>query len=470
MNNKYWTIIVLLLTILQQCQLVYSWQQWKYTNYATDDWRDIWGFANGPRGRRGHTLVSWDGDDGDGTKVVMFGGRDNEIHTPDVPTTYELIDDNGLLKFDTYDEKPVKAGYDPLSCQPKMECVTLENATSGNEETCSYSWDHVLTNDMTSAQREWKEELCGFTTSGVYYNDLWVYDLDCSRFGDLACEDDGWRILHPGARFGGCQNEDGSSFCDTPFARWGHGAVMTDNSTMLVYGGYSQECEDYCNDMWTFDFHSLKWQKIEIDSETDPSPGRRWKFSMVSFSPSTNDRNIDEDTTTNNNNSAILFGGHRLWHGFAEKNSEDNLWQNNDEFERGGYLNDLWILNRRVAGEGDTTTNEWIWSKQEPKETCIPTPGLTWEERNNVRCDIYWPKERSGHAAVFDKQRNGLWIHGGFTAHYPYPSSSSPGSADGVKTQRKKGFIPFASHSYYLDDLWFYNITSGYWKEMKQRK
>ena len=457
-RSNHWVLALIILSI--RSRAIDSWQQWNYSSFTTDDWRDIWGFADGPHGRRGHSLVLWNE-----TKIVMFGGRDNEIHKPDVPKTYDLVDDDGILKFDTYDEKPVRSGFDPTSCQPKMECVSLENAASGNDETCSYSWDHVLTDGMTSAQRETKEEQCGFTTSGVYYNDVWVYDLACTRFGDQPCINDGWKVLHPGAEFGGCRNQDGNSLCDTPFARWGHNAIMSDNSTMLVYGGYSQECEDYCDDMWTFDFLSLEWKKIQVDSIS--TPGRRWKFSMVAFTNHTKKRK-DDDTS----NSAILFGGHRLWHGFAMDNSEENLWQNTDSYEHGGYLDDLWIFTQEVMEEPDenNSTSKWAWSKQEPRETCIPSPGLTWKERNNIHCETYWPKKRSGHAAVFDKLRNGLWIHGGFTSHYPYPTSSSPGSADGVKAQRNKGFIPFASHSYYLNDLWFYNISSGYWTEMKQSK
>lgn len=222
---------------------------------------------------------------------------------------------------------------------------------------------------------------------------------------------------------------------------------------------------DYCNDLWLFDFISLKWKRIEIDSGV--SPGRRWQFSMDA---------LDVESR----HGAIVFGGHRLWHGFAGENSEENLWQSTDTFEKGGYLNDMWILTRDFSksttrddqsndGVSSSITN-WAWSKLEAKETCVTAPGLSWEERNQIRCDIYWPKERSAHAAVYDEVRGGLWVHGGFTSHFPYPSSSSPGSGEGVKAQRKKGFIPFASHSYYLDDLWFYNVSSGYWKEMKHRK
>ena len=61
----------------------HGWQQWNYSAYTTDDWRDIWGFPNGPRSRRGHTMVLYNS-----TQIILFGGRDNEVHLPHVPKTY----------------------------------------------------------------------------------------------------------------------------------------------------------------------------------------------------------------------------------------------------------------------------------------------------------------------------------------------------------------------------------------------
>ena len=34
-------------------------------------------------------------------------------------------------------------------------------------------------------------------------------------------------------------------------------AEIFDDSTMLVYGGFSHRCEDYCDDMWRFNFKVL---------------------------------------------------------------------------------------------------------------------------------------------------------------------------------------------------------------------
>lgn len=462
--------------------IVDAWQQWSYSSDATNDWKKTWGFAEGPRGRQGHSMVLWDD-----TKVVLFGGRDNQVHRPHVPKTFDIEDDEGLLSFATYDEKPVFDTYDAEACQPVKTCVYL-NGTE-DEEACSYSWDHELREGMSSGQRDYKEEVCGFVTSGLYYNDVWVYDLNCTRYADLQCEDDGWRVLYPGVRHGGCQNIHGERVCDKPSERYNHGAAMIDENTMIIYGGYSQECEDYCDDVWTFTLDDLLWERLVVNAskndsyssdEYDPDslrPGRRWRFSMISGVGNLGDNHDmdvdDEDDMSNDDRIIVVFGGHRLWHGFSLENSEENMWESVDaSYPKGGYLDDLWILRKEQRGHTDGHSNQrsndtYTWTKQIPQETCFLSPGLSWEERDNVECKVFWPKARAGHAATFDTKRNGMWIHGGFTAYYPYPSSSSAGSAEGSKAKRATGFMPFESESFFLDDLWFYNFSTGLWKELK---
>ena len=183
----------------------------------------------------------------------------------------------------------------------------------------------------------------------------------------------------------------------------------------------------------------------------------------------------------------LLFGGHRLWHGFAPDNSQDNGWQSMDVYPEGGYLGDLWVYRKKDGdvphGKGDTDGetegsasnkmlwHDWEWKKAKGIEICQDAPGLRWEDRNDVKCTIDWPSARSGHVAAYDPQKNGMWVHGGYTSHYPYPSSNSPGSGLGVKSKLvKDGFKPYASHSFYLDDLWFYDLRTGYWKHIKPGK
>ena len=373
------------------------------------------------------------------TKVILFGGRDNDVHRPHLPKTYEVVEEDGAQIFSTYEDKPVRSNYVP-SCKPLTVCVPLTNALSGNSESCSYSWDHLLREELIADQEERIEEECGYVPVGLYYNDVWVYDVECKRSADLGCSDNGWRVLSPGIRYGGCRDEDEERVCDVPSERWGHGAAMIDDSNMVVYGGFSHECEDYCEDLWLLDLNRLAWKRI-LAAE---SPGKRWKFSMIR----------GEENPETGNRMVILFGGHRIWHGFASDNDEDNRWSSHDILPKGGFLDDLWIFSL----SSDTNAPKGTWLEMKRKASCETAPGIAWETRNDIYCEVHWPKARYGHVAVFDDNRQGMWIYGGYTTSYPYPSSD------------RESFVPYPTHPFFLDDMWFYNVSTGYWEEMKPGK
>lgn len=54
--------------------------------FATSVYRDGTAGAGGPGGRIGHSIVLA----GNGSRVIMFGGRDNEIVRQHIPRTYEV--------------------------------------------------------------------------------------------------------------------------------------------------------------------------------------------------------------------------------------------------------------------------------------------------------------------------------------------------------------------------------------------
>jgi hypothetical protein len=72
---------------------------------------------------------------------------------------------------------------------------------------------------------------------------------------------------------------------------------------MIIYGGFSPLCEDYCNDMWLFDFKDNEWTEMMEIGNKAYGPGKRFKFSSVILG-----------------RSMYIFGGFRLWHGFGHQN------------------------------------------------------------------------------------------------------------------------------------------------------
>lgn len=72
------------------------------------------------------------------------------------------------------------------------------------------------------------------------------YDLNCTREWQKGCssEYDQWKVLHEGAVDGGCKNivegrEGTREICTVPSERFFHGAARFNDSTMLIYGGFS---------------------------------------------------------------------------------------------------------------------------------------------------------------------------------------------------------------------------------------
>ena len=55
--------------------------------------------------------------------------------------------------------------------------------------------------------------------------------------------------------------------------------------------------------------------------------------------------------------SMMVFGGHRLWHGFATDNSEANAWSSFEEYPEGGYLQDLWVYAKTQLEEDEQVLN-----------------------------------------------------------------------------------------------------------------
>ena len=257
----------------------------------------------------------------------------------------------------------------------------------------------------------------------------------------------------------------GREVCPVPSERWQHGAAMFNDSTMLIYGGFSQRCEDYCNDLWSYDFRPPAelggspggWMElIEIDDARygrGETPGRRWKFSVVS-----------------DGEMMLIFGGFRSWQAHGAERDED------DEFGRdpGGYLHDLWsyrklLLTEKQARSPYGASCGWyetgstigvcgntaechldgsccplrvptqsrglayglgegrdygIFQELLPKiDSTVPDCSHESLCTDDSDSDVYtpWPAMRAGHVATLDVSsghcRRRMWVHGGYTTY-----------------------------------------------------
>lgn len=433
-------------------KVAYSWQLW------TDD-----STPTSPGPRAGHTLMLWN------QSIYLFGGRGNEISTIHDPKTYQIGKINGTLFFETYDQKHFK------------EC--FDDAGIGNNDPAS---------NLTAAQYA----ACYDIRVGTYFNDVWSYDLNCTRYGDGPCEGTGWSRLSSNAVLGGCKIYNESEVCTHPHERWEHAsAILTQaNSTvpgqgnnseawLLVYGGFARMCEDYCSDMWALPVASCQrnaslceWSRIATLGRD--GPGKRWRAA-----------------STGDDQRWVMFGGHRLWQGFAQANSVYNDWNDTTRFEHGGYLDDLWMYSLHPGGpqallyndtnQGIGTTSAFgrqpldtsygrdlvfgqpvqtqlgAWQQILPRESCFKYPGIDWSERNDILCSVVWPSPRASAAIVMTGEH--LYLHGGYSAPFPYPHVLGRGAGPGTGSLQSDSKAPYPSYPYYLDDMWRFDLISATW-------
>ncbi|CAN0140143.1 unnamed protein product, partial [Discosporangium mesarthrocarpum] len=149
-------------------------------SHTTDAWQEVWDATTGPGGRIGHSMVLADND----TRVIMFGGRDNEITRRHIPRTYEVNID--LLSTNTISTYDCRAPSYPLPPNPlgPPPCPKVTRSR-GSLEFVSYDEKSVLQcqyNTLNNLTEGNGTETCSLdVTVGLYYNDVWGYDLNCTR-------------------------------------------------------------------------------------------------------------------------------------------------------------------------------------------------------------------------------------------------------------------------------------------------
>eukprot|EP00939_MAST-03C_sp_MAST-3C-sp1_P000025 g25.t1 len=226
-----------------------------------------------------------------GDSVLLFGGRGNNKVVEHRPMTFEIDEQEGELQFKSYDN------------------FELTNCTGVSNEICD-KYPNVEV--------------------GEYNNDVWKFHLkekyECENTNASAsnCVEEGkafWKQIDPGAQFGGCILAFGTELCTHPAERYNHAAAIYHERYMMIYGGYSPWCTDYCDDVWLFDTVTYMWSKIGEDASSEGAggggPGKRWKSA-----------NVYE------NNEFFMFGGHRM------------------EDEESKFLNDFWKLSLGDIDDG----------------------------------------------------------------------------------------------------------------------
>lgn len=223
---------------------------------------------------------------------------------------------------------------------------------------------------------------------------------------------------------------------DVPSGRWEHQMSLTLNrltgerDTLVMFGGYSVDCADYCDDLWHYNVPRSKW--VKITNFTKPIPTRRWKHAMVDY-----------------RDAVFMFGGHgqrvaRPLPGQPRVANEiyDTAikYDSNDPL----YFDDLWSYN--------ATEREW----ERLKPFCVTCQNET-EPDGTAERDVFGPRGR--HSPSFANYADALYLFGG----YAYGGTTN---FVGIYPTGSDTDYPSLNSKYYLNDLWRYNITVNEWEQL----
>ncbi|XRA97314.1 EGF-like, conserved site [Pycnococcus provasolii] len=203
---------------------------------------------------------------------------------------------------------------------------------------------------------------------------------------------------------------------------------------IIMFGGYSVDCSDYCSDVWHHHVTRNVWTKVS--NFTRPGPARRWKSASAVY----------EDIV-------YIFGGHgaRLSPlGEGQVPVKNEVYDHKATFDPNNPLmfDDLWAYN----------ATEREWTRLFP--TCTTCTNKT-EPDGTVDRDLYGPRGRQG-SILINHDRH-LYLFGGYAFGGPtrYQSLYPTGNATAY---------PSLTSKYYLNDLWRYDISRNTWEEIQPRK
>lgn len=325
------------------------------------------------------------------------------------------------------------------------------------------------------------------SSNGDLLNDLWLYDWETGSWvsyvpNELMCDQcstcqatgstcHDWTGLRP---YTSPQLAEGKNRQDRPIpsGRVHHSMALVLNrdtgsrETVVMFGGESIDCTDYCNDLWHYNIPNNLWTKKEF-AAGDEVPIRRWKHAMTDYY-----------------DAVFLFGGHSQRKqttatAMANISSDEAFYYDSDavfEDDKPLFLDDLWVYN----------ATERVWDRLVPQckvyddvqgiinsAACTNT---TLEPDGTAELDDDGPRPRLGGSLVWlhtnckdcvwgrnstsDKDYDFIYLFGGFA----YGGSSN---YEELYPTREQDMYPSLESKYFLNDVWRYDIAENTWEELK---
>lgn len=228
-----------------------------------------------------------------------------------------------------------------------------------------------------------------------------------------------------------------------PAGRTHHAAALAQNldsgerDVMVLFGGYSADCVDFCNDTWHYSVPNNLWVKpllAPLNGTSWPtngsSPSRRWKHAMVDY-----------------RDSVFLFGGVAVP---RQAPADGSAGDANEVYDSNAYdgssplfFGDLWSYNVSAR------VNTWV--------RLVPTcPSC-----DNSSLDPSGPRPRYGASLI--NYGDLLYLFGG----YAYGGASRFSVIYPSFPRNLTQLPPSLYAKYYLNDLWLYSVLNNTWAQAR---
>eukprot|EP01083_Nonionella_stella_P252216 869292_1 len=218
-------------------QLIFVSAQWEWLS-TTD----------GPSPRRGHSMVTYS-DSHNNDILILFGGRSQYFANCTYNNNW-----NYTACGDHHESKLVDTTIVLSSSDASYPTCALNCSENG---WCHY--DETISDSYCICYDDYRGPNCQFKEFQEFEYDVWYLNVTTLEWTHYDFVD-----------------RENYAYADDwpwPSGRFEHSAIIKDNA-MIIYGGYSPKCLDYCNDIWLWDVSASgdnKWSIISYnanDTET----------------------------------------------------------------------------------------------------------------------------------------------------------------------------------------------------------